>query len=120
MSIELSEVAGGKYMEVQVTGKLNHETYQLLIPATEAQIEKHGAIRILFVMHEFHGWDARALWDDLKFDVKHFNDFERIAIVGDLKWEHGLAMFWKTLTTASVRYFEEGDIEKARAWLAEE
>jgi len=30
-------------------------------------------------MTGFHGWDAGALWEDIKFDIKHFGDIERLA-----------------------------------------
>jgi hypothetical protein len=31
----------------------------------------------------FQGWDPSALWDEIKFDLRHANDFERVATVGD-------------------------------------
>jgi hypothetical protein len=119
MSVELTEVEQGKLLEVHVTGKLDKQTYEMFVPAAERQIEQHGKIRILFVMHEFHGWDAGALWEDIKFDLKHFNHIERLAIVGETKWEHGMAMFCKPFTTAKVRYFDHTDIDEAREWLQE-
>ncbi|EMI57145.1 SpoIIAA family protein [Rhodopirellula sallentina] len=119
MSVELNEVAQGKYLEVHVSGKLDRETYQTLVPQTESQIERYGKIRVLFAMHDFHGWDTGGLWEDIKFDAKHFNDFERIAIVGDRKWERGMAVICKPFTTATVRFFDESHLEDARAWLSE-
>ncbi|KLU05567.1 hypothetical protein RISK_002199 [Rhodopirellula islandica] len=120
MSIELSEVAQGKFLEVHVSGQLDRETYQRLVPGAEEQIEKYGKIRVLFAMHDFHGWDAGALWEDIKFDAKHFQDFERIAIVGERKWERAMAVFCKPFTTASVRYYDESEIDEAREWLVED
>ena len=41
-------------------------------------------------MTGLHGWDAGALWEDIKFDIKHFADIERLAMVGEKKWHrHG-------------------------------
>ncbi|MFG0265041.1 MAG: STAS/SEC14 domain-containing protein [Rhodopirellula sp. JB055] len=120
MSVQLSEVAQGKYLEVHVSGKLDRETYQRLVPLAEEQIAENGKIRVLFAMHDFHGWDAGALWEDIKFDAKHFSDFERIAIVGERKWERGMAVFCKPFTTASVRYYNDSDIDEAREWLMED
>jgi len=34
-------------------------------------------------MEDFQGWDAGALLEDVKFDVKHFSDIEWLAFVGD-------------------------------------
>lgn len=61
--------------------------------------------------------DAGALWDDITFDAKHFADIERLAIVGDKKWEHGMAVFCKPFTTAKIRYFDSSAEKDARAWL---
>ncbi|QDV26455.1 SpoIIAA family protein [Aureliella helgolandensis] len=119
MSVELTELQAGNLLEIRVSGKLDRAAYDLFTPAVERQIETYGKVRILFEMHDFHGWDAAALWEDIKFDVKHFNDIERLAIVGDKKWEHGMAVFCKPFTTASVRYFDTSDIDQARQWLGE-
>lgn len=119
MSIKLTEFEQGNVLEVHVTGKLDKETYESFVPSAERQINEHGKIRILFAMHDFRGWDAGAMWQDIKFDIKHFNDIERLAIVGETKWEHGMAIFCKPFTTAKIRYFDQSKIEEARQWLAE-
>ena len=76
-------------------------------------------IRVLIEMIDFHGWEERALWDDIKFDVKHFSDIERLAMVGEKKWEKGMSVFCKPFTTAKIRYFDHAAIADARAWLEE-
>lgn len=68
-------------------------------------------------MKDFHGWEAGALWEDIKFDVKHFRDIERLAMVGERKWEKGMSLFCKPFTTAEIRYFERGEAAQAREWL---
>lgn len=114
MSVDLCEVQQGKFLELRVSGKLDKETYELFLPPVEQQIDEYGKIRILFEMHDFHGWDAGALWQDIKFDAKHFNDIDRLAIVGQRKWERGMAVFCKPFTTASVRYYDVSEIDEAR------
>jgi hypothetical protein len=57
-------------------------------------------IRVLFEMTDFHSWDMAALWDDIKFDVKHFSDSDCLAMVGDKGWE-GMAGFCRPFTTAT-------------------
>jgi hypothetical protein len=60
-------------------------------------------------MHDFHGWDAGALWEDAKFDLKHFADIERLAFVGEKKWEKGMAQFCRPFTKATIRYFDRSE-----------
>jgi hypothetical protein len=106
-------------IEVFAEGKLTQQNYEELAPRFERLIERYGKLRILFVMENFHGWTAGALWEDLKVDLKHFNDVERIAFVGDKKWEKGMATFCKPFTSAEVRFFEPHEIDQARDWVAE-
>jgi hypothetical protein len=40
-------------------------------------------------------------------------------MVGDKKWEHGMAMFCKPFTKATIQYFDHADAAKARKWLDE-
>jgi hypothetical protein len=117
MSIEFIQDGSSNVIEVDVTGKLTKGDYQLLVPETEAAIRRHGKIRILFIMRDFHGWSAGALWEDIKFDLKHFLQIEQLAIVGDTKWQHGMAAFCRPFTTARIKYFGENEIEQAREWI---
>lgn len=118
MAIHVSEEIRENVLEVHVTGKLELEDYQKFVPDSERLIQKYGKIRVLVVMQDFHGWNARALWEDIKWDVKHFNQVERVALVGEKKWQEGMAAFCKPFTTAKVRYFELAQLEEARVWVA--
>jgi len=118
MSYTVTETAAGKVIEVELTGKLSKEAYAEFVPRTEAQIEKFGKIRLLVILHDFHGWEAGAMWEDIKFDLHHFRDIERLAIVGETRWEKGMATFCRPFTTASIKYFDHAEIAEAREWIA--
>ena len=116
----LETISAGRVLEVRVTGKLTKEAYQKFVPAVDAQIKEYGKLRVLFVMQDFHGWTAGAMWEDLKFDLKHWKDIERLAIAGDKQWEKGMAAFCKPFTKASIRYFDVAQLDEAREWLSAE
>ena len=115
--IHLNEKDSGKVLEVQVSNKLAARDYATLMPEFERLVNRHGKISVLFEMVDFHGWEAGALWDDIKFDVKHFSDIERLAMVGDKKWEKGMSTFCRPFTSAKIQYFDRAEIDRARAWL---
>ena len=119
MAIQLTEQNDGKTVEVQLTGKLITEDYEQLVPVVERLVKQHGKVRMLVVMHDFHGWTAAAFWADTKFAAHHFTDIERLAMVGETKWQQGMAVFCKPFTTATVRYFDHTAMSEARAWLEE-
>jgi hypothetical protein len=100
-------------------GKLHDEDYQTFIPAVEAAVAANGKVRLFARFEDFHGWDLHAAWDDFKFGLKHFTSFERIALVGDQRWEEWMAAFCKPFSQAQVRYFDAADSAAAWAWLRE-
>ena len=59
-------------------------------------------------MTGFQGWDAGAAWEDLKFDLKHFGDIERLAMVGDKKWQHGHGGVFQAVHESDGPIFRSG------------
>ena len=103
MPIRFEAESEGKTLAVQVSGKRTKADYVYFVPEFERLVRLNGRLRALFDMTGFHGWEAGALWEDIKFDAKHFGDIERLAMVGDKKWERGMAAFCKPFTKAMVR-----------------
>src|SRR5690348_10247796 len=102
MAVTLHEEASGKILVVNLTGKLTKDDYRVFVPHVERLIGQHGKLRLLVQMHDFHGWEMGARWEDLKFDWKHFGDIERLALVGERRWEAGMATFCRPFTKATV------------------
>jgi hypothetical protein len=101
VAIQLTERNGGKILEVRVSGKLTHEDYQRFVPEFERLVNQNGKIRVLFEMAGFHGWEGSALRDEINFDLEHLFDIERVAMVGDTKWEKEMSDFCKPFTNHS-------------------
>jgi len=117
--IEQLKTDSPKVLAFRLSGKLHDADYKTFVPAVEAAIDAQGKVRMLALFEDFHGWDLHAVWDDIKFSTKHCNDIERIALVGDRKWEEWMAKVCKPFTLAKIRYFDVADQAAARAWLAE-
>ena len=119
MPIHLNEENSGKMLVIHVNGTLEKADYENLVSEFERLIRQYGKLRVLFEMNAFHGWEVSAAWEDFKFGMKHFGDIERLAMVGEERWQHGMAMFCKPFTKASVRYFDHANGAEARKWLGE-
>src|SRR6266567_706535 len=117
MTIDVQEIAGTGFVEIDLTGKLGSEDYKAYLPKIEELIRQHGKLRVVVQMQDFHGWTPGGLWQDIKFDAKHFKDLERIAFVGNEKWEEQMSKFCKPFTTAEVRFFDGSQLAEARRWL---
>lgn len=115
----VDEMTYGNVLEVDLHGKLCREDFERICPDTERLISQYGKIRILVTMRDFEGWDMGAFWEDLKWEAKHFNDVERLAMVGDERWQKWMTSFCKPFTTAEVRYFPFEQLEEAQEWVGE-
>lgn len=92
----------GRTILVPVMECLNKRGYELFAEEVEALVKERGKIRILFDMTRFHGWDNGAQWFDIS---KVFPDVERVAFIGDPKWEKKIGGLCKPFPDAQLRYF---------------
>lgn len=104
-------------VELETRGKLTQVDFKNIVPRLEELIEEHGKISILLDVEQFEGWTIGGLWEDIKFDVKHFRDVERIALVGDDAHLESMAGFSKLFTKADIAPFRRSDVAAARNWL---
>jgi hypothetical protein len=118
MSVAIQTV-GESGIEVNVVDKLTVQDYQRFRELADQMIERRGEINLLVVLKYFTGWTPAALWADLKFDVTHYNDVARLAVVGKDPSQHWMATVSRPFTAAQVKYYSFDDIDMAREWVAE-
>ena len=118
--IEILPESTDKILAVKATEKLTDADYkEVWIPALEKLIHEFGKINVvLHLDDDFQGWEAKALWDDALFGVKHRKNFSRIAVVGGAKW-----MDWATkigellMEECAIKMFAMEDAQKAFDWV---
>ena len=110
--IEILQTGSPKIVGFKLTGKLHDDDYKSFVPAVEKISAAEGKVRLFALFEDFHGWDLHAAWDDLKFGLKHYGDLDRIAMVGDQRWEKWMARC-KPFTKATVRHFNASQVDDA-------
>ena len=119
MPIKFEDEDEGKVLAIQVSGKLTMADYVYFAPEFERLVQLNGKLRLMFNLAGFEGWEAGAVWKGIKFDFKHFGDIERVAMIGESRWEHGMATFCKPFTQATIQYFDHAKTAEAWKWLGE-
>ncbi|WP_207060592.1 STAS/SEC14 domain-containing protein [Motiliproteus sp. SC1-56] len=100
------------------SGRLTDNDYKnFLIPQVKGAIEREGRIRLLFRMDGFRGWDIQAAWDDLSFGIEINPQVDKIAIVGDRKWERWVARLLGPFAHGEIRYFDVAELQAAWSWI---
>ena len=101
----------------KATGKLTETDYNKLLPLLNNKVDQYRKISWYFEMEDFEGWKVKAFWEDVKFDAKHANDFEKVAMVGEKKWEEWMTDLMKPFTSADVRFFDISKKKEALKWI---
>lgn len=117
--IRLDERPGGTVVTLVFKDKLTIADFDHFVPQVEKIMESREKIRMLIELKDFRGWTAGALWEDTKFGFRHFDDVERLAIVGEKEWQRNMTAFISPLTRAEVCYFEADELHKAEDWIGQ-
>jgi len=115
--LRIIELTNKNTIATKASGKLRKEDIEKINPLIHAILDKGMKVRWYFEMDNFTGWDLPGLWEDLKMDTAHAKDYEKIAMVGDKKWQEWIAQFMKPFTNADIRYFDLKDKETAKQWI---
>ncbi|MGA7156304.1 MAG: STAS/SEC14 domain-containing protein, partial [Acidobacteriaceae bacterium] len=102
MPIDLREESDDRILVIHVRGRLVKQDYGPFVREFDRIVEARGKLRVLFDMTELQGWEPGAMWEDIKFDIRHLTDIDRLAMVGDKKWQQGMAFFFKPFTSATT------------------
>ncbi len=102
---------------LEVTGKMSEQELKQLDPELHRRRNHPGDSSLVMIMDDFDGYESLdALWTDLKMDMAHKDDFKKIAIIGDDRWERGLSKLAGMITDGELKFFAKEDKAAAMAW----
>ncbi len=119
LSIGIERVNEDFFLSLKAVGKLTHEDYEKINPMIDSALEgvTDPKVKVFIDGSELEGWELRAAWDDFKLGLKHGNEFDRIAIFGNKKWQEYAAKIGSWFISGEVKFFEDAD--EALEWLQE-
>ena len=119
LSIGIERVDDRFFLTLKAVGKLTHADYQRINPLIDSALEgvAEPCIRAFIDASELDGWELRAVWDDFRLGLRHGSQFERIAIVGNRRWQALAARVASWFVSGEVRHFEAA--AAAFDWLGE-
>jgi stage II sporulation SpoAA-like protein len=117
--IEFMDGTHDNILAVRFTGKLTEADYlRVLLPRVAAAAKKFGSVRALIYMdHDFKGWELKAAWANTKLDFRFRHSLEKIAVVGAPRWEEWCVSVAGLLVRGELRTFPPGQMADACRWL---
>ena len=108
----------GDLRVVRITGLLKKAEMDAAWAAEARTWGSATRIKALVMVEGFEGFDRGGDWGDISFLVKHDPQVEKIAIVGDPKWETDMVIFAGAgFRQGQVKFFPLNQLAQARAWL---
>ena len=105
-------------LQLKQASQTTDDYEDVLIPAIESTLEKYDKIRILVQLgEEYEGFEGDAMWDDTKVGLKHFTQFEKCAIVTDVKWIRSSIKVFGFLIPGEVKLFPNQELSTAEEWV---
>lgn len=114
---DLPEGTVGFNLSDEVTGS---DVDTVLVPAIEQALNQHERIKALVVFaDDFRSYTLEAAWDDTSLGLRHWDGFERLAVVCDVPWLRNAFRAVSLLLPYPVRLFEADEQDQAQRWLSE-
>lgn len=115
--IHLLKTQKENLIAVKLEDKISKSDIEKLHPLIHTIAEKGNKADFYLEMHDFHGYNLKGFWADLKVDASHLSDYGRMAFVGEKKWQEWVAKTTDIFTDSEVRYFNLADKDKALEWI---
>ena len=110
----------GRTWQLRVSGLLTKNELDSVQTAARDEIQRGGKIKLLIVLDGFQGWEKGAAWGDISFAAAYGDQIEKMAIVGEPRWETEALMFVGAgIRRTPVKFFVSEQAAQARMWLAE-
>ena len=102
-------------------GHITAQDYErVLTPALDRALVQHDHLKLLAQLGPaFQGYDLGAAWADGREALRHWDGFERLALVSDVAWVPTAMAAFSLVMPCPVRVFANADFDEARRWLEE-
>lgn len=110
----------GKVLGYEIREVLTEEQLDEILTEIEEVIADHGSVRLLVSMPSIPYPDVKAIDDDLGFWLRHSENIDRYAVVGEnplLEWSSKVA---DRVSDPDIEYFEQAELDAAWDWVEPE
>lgn len=119
--IDLIEDLPSATVGFRCSGQVSESEMQaVVVPTIESNLLENDRVRALIVFDsDFQRFSAAAAFDDATLGLRHWDGFERLAVVTDLPLLRHAMHAMGLILPCPVRVFPLNALEEARRWLSE-
>lgn len=104
---------------IHATGEVTKKDYDtVLIPKIEELADKQGKLKYLLVLDtDVTKFSLKAWWTDFKLAVKHFTEWNKVAVVSDQKGVEWFADTFTHFIPGKSKGFTLHELDQAVSWI---
>lgn len=104
------------FTTIHISGRLARDDYAAMVPRLE-KLLNNGETRWLVELDDFKGFTPGGLAEELKFDLRHRKDFERVAVVEDSAAVGLGVKLVRPFFDGEVKVFDKSERRAAADWV---
>jgi hypothetical protein len=117
MSVEIVDSADG-ILTIKISGEFTQPALAAAQKRAAEILRRQGKMPMLVLNEGVENWSKEGDWADVSFQIENDQFIERMAIVGEKKWEDiALIFVGKSFREFPIEYFPPEELAKAKAWL---
>lgn len=102
---------------LEVSGRLTRDAYRAWVKEMEPRLEDGPPVSFLVELKELEGAEPGAVWEDLKFGLRHFKQMKRVAVLADRAWIARSTRLAALLSPVEIRVFPTEEELEAWEWV---
>ncbi|WP_424493157.1 STAS/SEC14 domain-containing protein [Salinimicrobium sp. GXAS 041] len=103
---------------VTVNTDVDDALMKKLISVVSVKMEAHGKVSLFFELKEGNKLSFRAFLRNLKFNLNHEGEFNKVAVVTDQSWVKNAFDFKDLITAAEIKVFDSENRLDALSWIS--
>ncbi|HET7313871.1 STAS/SEC14 domain-containing protein [Salinisphaera sp.] len=103
---------------LEVDGEIGAQDFANVVSTVEKRLEQHAALRLYIEIKSLGGMSASTVFGELKNSIKHWNRFDKLAVVTDVEGVRTATKVIDKLTPKmECKTYRFDDREAARQWV---
>lgn len=115
--LDLLDLPDSNIIGFHLSDTLTEGDYEAFSTELRHQLEAHMTTRVVFDIEDIDGWEPEERWEDFALDVRHAQDLDKVAVVGDDVWEPLMDKIELLFPASQIQTYDPGDREEALDWI---
>jgi hypothetical protein len=114
---ELLDLPDTNIVGFRLGDTLTEDDYEDFVSELRHELEAHTTTRLVLEIDGVDGWEPEDQWENLALDVRHVQDLDKVAVIGDDVWEPLLDKIELLFPMSQIQTYEDADREEALDWI---